>query len=60
MTTNEELKKLAEAAVGRRVMVPAIKLRALLQDLATAERERDEALADRDKWRSLEREASHY
>jgi hypothetical protein len=45
MTTNEELKKLAEAAVGRRVMVPAIKLRALLQDLATAERERDEALA---------------
>lgn len=60
MTTNEELKKLAEAAVGRRVMVPAIKLRALLHDLATVTRERDEALADRDKWRSLEREASHY
>jgi len=25
-----------------------------------AERERDEALADRDKWRALEREAAHY
>ena len=33
---------------------------ALLHDLATVTRERDEALADRDKWRSLEREASHY
>jgi hypothetical protein len=67
MTTNEELKKLAEAAntdnpdfADCDSVVFAKGILALLQDLATVTRERDEALADRDKWRDLEREAAHY
>jgi len=42
------------------VYVKSEEYRALVVRAEKAERERDEALADRDKWRDLEREAAHF